>query len=82
MLEEEEVEVPVSATSEVPKDANKMETDATDVNMQEPKGTTDTAEGATGDGAQESEEKSAPMDTDAKVIDKVLDYYGLLLLAC
>jgi len=60
------VEVPVSATSEVPKDANKMETDATDVNMQEPKGTTDTAEGATGDGAQESEEKSAPMDTDAK----------------
>ncbi|KAM3407734.1 hypothetical protein ACQJBY_001231 [Aegilops geniculata] len=66
MLEEEEVEVPVSATSEVPKDANKMETDATDVNMQEPKGTTDTAEGATGDGAQDSEEKSTPMDTDAK----------------
>ncbi|KAF6982977.1 hypothetical protein CFC21_001290 [Triticum aestivum] len=71
MLEEEEVEVPVSATSEVPKDANKMETDATDVNMQEPKGTTDTAEGATGDGAQDSEEKSAPMDTDAKTFHMV-----------
>ncbi|KAE8772619.1 Heat shock 70 kDa protein 4L [Hordeum vulgare] len=66
MLEEEEVEVPVSATSEVPKDANKMETDVTDVNMQEPKGTTDTAEGVTENGAQDSEEKPASMDTDAK----------------
>uniref|UniRef100_A0ACD5TQN1 Uncharacterized protein n=1 Tax=Avena sativa TaxID=4498 RepID=A0ACD5TQN1_AVESA len=62
MLEEEEVEVPVSATSEVPKDATKMDTDdATDVNMQESKGPADTA-----DGAQDSEEKSVPMDTDAK----------------
>jgi len=67
MLEEEEVEVPVSATSEVPKDANKMETDATDANMQEPKDTTDNADGVTGNGAQDSEEKPAPMDTDAKV---------------
>jgi len=62
---EEEVEVPVSATSEVAKDATKMDTDdATDVNMQESKGPADTAEGA--DGAQDSEEKSVPMDTDAK----------------
>jgi heat shock protein 4 len=75
MLEEEEVDVPVSATSEVPKDATKMETDnaprdpasATDVNMQESKGATDTAEGAAENGAQDSEEKSVPMDTDTKV---------------
>jgi heat shock protein 4 len=66
MLEEEEVEVPVTATSEVPKDATKMDTDdVTDDNMQESKGPT--AEGATGDEAQDSEEKSVPMDTDAKV---------------
>jgi heat shock protein 4 len=66
MLEEEEVEVPVTATSEVPKDATKMDTDdVTDDNMQESKGPT--AEGATGDVAQDSEEKSVPMDTDAKV---------------
>ncbi|CAM0957480.1 unnamed protein product [Alopecurus aequalis] len=67
MLEEEEVEVPVLATSEVPKDATKMDTDdMTDFNMQESKGPADTAEGATVDGAQDSEEKSVPMDTDAK----------------
>ncbi|KQK07192.1 heat shock 70 kDa protein 15 [Brachypodium distachyon] len=68
MLEEEEVEVPV--TSEVPKDATKMDTDdatGTDVNMQESKGATDTAEGAAENGAQDSEEKSVPMDTDTKV---------------
>ncbi|KAM0899959.1 hypothetical protein ACQ4PT_020965 [Festuca glaucescens] len=65
MLEEEEVEVPVSATSEVPKDATKMDTDdVTDVNMQESKVPSDTAEGA--DGAQVSEEKSVPMETDVK----------------
>ncbi|XP_047096322.1 heat shock 70 kDa protein 15-like [Lolium rigidum] len=63
MLEEEEVEVPVSATSEVAKDATKMDTDdGTDVNMQDSK--VPSAEGA--DGAQDSEEKSVPMDTDAK----------------
>jgi heat shock protein 4 len=66
MLEEEEVEVPVSATSEVAKDATKMDTDdGTDVNMQDSKVPSDTAEGA--DGAQDSEEISVPMDTDAKV---------------
>nr|CAB3464137.1 unnamed protein product [Digitaria exilis] len=53
MLEEDEVEVPVSATNEAQKEATKMDTDdtpndpasGTDVNM-ESKGATDTAEGA------------------------------------
>jgi heat shock protein 4 len=73
---EEEVEVPVSAANEVPKDATKMDTDdapsepasGTDVNMQDPK-STEAAEGATAaeNGGQDAEEKSVPMDTDAKV---------------
>jgi heat shock protein 4 len=70
MLEEEEVEVPVSATSEVPKDATKMDTDDAprdDDNMQEPKGASDTADGAAENGAGDSEEKTVPMDTDTKV---------------
>ncbi|XP_062230936.1 heat shock 70 kDa protein 15-like [Phragmites australis] len=76
MLEEEDVEVPVSSANEVPKDATKMDTDdapsdpasGMDGNMQEPK-SADTAEGATTaeNGAQDPEEKSVPMDTDAKV---------------
>ncbi|MEI4861621.1 hypothetical protein Q8G41_28960, partial [Klebsiella pneumoniae] len=69
-LEEEEVEVPVSATSEAPKDATKMDTDDAprdDDNMQEPKVPTDTAEGAAENGAGESEEKTVPMETDTKV---------------
>ncbi|KAK3137331.1 hypothetical protein QOZ80_5BG0450890 [Eleusine coracana subsp. coracana] len=76
MLEDEDVEVPVSSTTEVPKDTTEMETDdspsepasGTDVNMQDPK-STETAEGATAaeNGAQNTEEKSVPMDTDAKV---------------
>nr|CAB3460416.1 unnamed protein product [Digitaria exilis] len=53
MLEEDEVEIPVSATNEAQKEATKMDTDdtpndpasGTDVNM-ESKGATDTAEGA------------------------------------
>ncbi|KAF8724920.1 hypothetical protein HU200_020635 [Digitaria exilis] len=71
MLEEEEVEVPVSATNEAQKEATKMDTDdahpasGTDVNMEEPKGATDAAEGSE-NGAPTSEEKSVPMDTDAK----------------
>lgn len=73
---EEEVEVPVSATDEVPKDATKMDTDdapsdpasGTYVNTQESKGATDTAEGAAENGAPDSEEKSIPMDTDVKVV--------------
>ena len=76
MLEEEDVEVPVSSVNEAPKDATKMDTDdapsdpssGTDVNMQEPK-SADTTEGATAaeNGAQDPEEKSVPMETDAKV---------------
>ncbi|VAH15203.1 unnamed protein product [Triticum turgidum subsp. durum] len=74
MLEEEEVEVPVSSTSEVPKDATRMETDdapqdpasSAGDHMQEPKGAADHAEGAAENGAQDSEEKTVPMDTDTK----------------
>ncbi|TVU17170.1 hypothetical protein EJB05_33187 [Eragrostis curvula] len=76
MLEEEEVEVPVTSANDVAKDASKMETDeapsgpasGTDVNMQDPK-STETAEAAAAaeNGAQDTEEKSVPMDTDAKV---------------
>ncbi|VAH03131.1 unnamed protein product [Triticum turgidum subsp. durum] len=75
MLEEEEVEVPVSSTSEVPKDATRMETDdapqdpasSAGDHTQEPKGAADPAEGAAENGAQDSEEKTVPMDTDTKV---------------
>ncbi|KAG2625009.1 hypothetical protein PVAP13_3KG160900 [Panicum virgatum] len=76
MMLEEDVEVPVSSVNEAPKDATKMDTDdapsdpssGTDVNMQEPK-SADTTEGATAaeNGAQDPEEKSVPMETDAKV---------------
>ncbi|KAL6897865.1 hypothetical protein ACP4OV_006824 [Aristida adscensionis] len=76
MLEEDDVEVPVSSANEVPKDATKMDTDdapsdpasGTDVNMQEPKSTADTAESAnvSENGAQNPEEKSVPMETDKK----------------
>ncbi|XP_052158244.1 heat shock 70 kDa protein 15-like [Oryza glaberrima] len=75
MLEEEEVEVPVAATTEPPKDSAKMETDdapneaasGTDVNMQEAKAPADAAADGAENGAPNSEEKSVPMETDAKV---------------
>lgn len=73
MLEEEEVEVPVSAADEVPKEVSKMDTDetskdtnasGTDVNMQD-------AKNAAGTGAENgepaSEEKPVQTETDAKV---------------
>ena len=69
------MEVPVSSVNEALKDATKMDTDdapsdpsGTDMNMQEPK-SADTTEGATTaeNGAQDLEEKSVPMETDAKV---------------
>ena len=72
---EEDVEVLVSSVNKAPKDATKMDTDdapsdpsGTDMNMQEPK-SADTTEGATAaeNGAQDPEEKSVPMETDAKV---------------
>lgn len=67
------MEVPVSATNEAQKEATKMDTDdaandtasGADVNMPESKN--ETAEG-TEDGTPASEEKSVPMDTDAKVV--------------
>ncbi|XP_059645128.1 heat shock 70 kDa protein 15-like [Cornus florida] len=74
LLEEEEVEVPV--TKEPAKEATKMDTDGppseastggaeADVNMQDAKGATD-ASGAE-NGVPESGEKPVQMDTDAKV---------------
>ena len=73
---EEDVEVLVSSVNKAPMDATKMDTDdapsdpssGTDVNMPEPK-SADTTEGATTaeNGAQDLEEKSVPMETDAKV---------------
>ena len=70
MLEEEEVEVPVTAGNGAPKGAVKMETDETktdlsaagsDVNMQDAPGT-----GAE-NGAPDSEDKPVQMETDTKV---------------
>ncbi|KAG2549782.1 hypothetical protein PVAP13_9KG259900 [Panicum virgatum] len=76
MMLEEDVEVLVSSVNEALKDATKMDTDdapsdpssGTDVNMLEPK-SADTTKGATTaeNGAQDLEEKSVPMETDAKV---------------
>ncbi|XP_006643833.1 heat shock 70 kDa protein 15-like isoform X2 [Oryza brachyantha] len=74
MLEEEEVEIPVVATTEA-KDSTKMETDeapneaaaGTDVNMQEAKTSADAAAEGAENGTTNSEEKSVPMETDAKV---------------
>uniref|UniRef100_A0A804PYT1 Heat shock 70 kDa protein 14 n=1 Tax=Zea mays TaxID=4577 RepID=A0A804PYT1_MAIZE len=73
---EDDVEVPVSSANEAPNDTMKMDTDdapsdpavASDVNMQEPK-SADTAEAAHAaeNGPQDTEEKSVPMETDAKV---------------
>ncbi|XP_010925328.1 heat shock 70 kDa protein 14 [Elaeis guineensis] len=76
MLEEEEVEVPVSAAMEPPKEATKMETDETsdssrteaDVNMQDAKtAATDNSGSGVENGAPEAEGKPAQMETDAKV---------------
>lgn len=69
------MEVPVAATTEPPKDSAKMETDdasneaasGTDVNMQEAKAPADAAADGAENGAPNSEEKSVPMETDAKV---------------
>lgn len=87
MLEEEEVEVPVAATTEPPKDSAKMETDdapneaasGTDVNMQEAKAPADAAADGAENGAPNSEEKSVPMETDAKVN---FHYWQNLELSC
>ncbi|AQK93137.1 Heat shock 70 kDa protein 14 [Zea mays] len=65
---EEDVEVPVSSANEAPNDTMKMDTDdvpsdpaaGSDVTMQE-------QPPAAGNGAQDNEEKSVSMETDAKV---------------
>lgn len=72
---EEEVDVPVATTNETLKDDTKMDTDdalgdpapGTDENMQESKCSADATHGAAENGKPDSEEISAPMDTDAKV---------------
>jgi len=73
MMLEEDVAVPVSSANEAPKDTTKMDTDdapsdpvsGTDVNVHEPD-TTEAAPAAE-NGTQNPEEKSVPMETDAKV---------------
>ncbi|WOK93910.1 heat shock 70 kDa protein 14-like [Canna indica] len=72
MLEEEEVEVPVSAAAEPPKESAKMDTEEsandsskpeTDVNMEDAKNTTDNYAGQADNGIPESE-KPVQMETD------------------
>uniref|UniRef100_A0A6V7QR45 Heat shock 70 kDa protein 14 n=1 Tax=Ananas comosus var. bracteatus TaxID=296719 RepID=A0A6V7QR45_ANACO len=76
MLEEEEVEVPVSAADEVPKEVSKMDTDetskdtnasGTDVNMQDAKNAADNSGTGAENGEPASEEKPVQTETEAKV---------------
>nr|XP_010915054.1 heat shock 70 kDa protein 14 [Elaeis guineensis] len=75
MLEEEEVEVPVSDAKEPSKEATKMETDETsdpsrtenDENMQDVKTAAENSGAGVENGAPEAEEKPVQMETDAKV---------------
>ncbi|XP_008775317.2 heat shock 70 kDa protein 14-like [Phoenix dactylifera] len=75
MLEDEEVEVPVSATKEPPKESMKMDTDEAtnnsvtenDVNIQDAKSTTEVSDAGVQNGEPASEEKLVQMETDAKV---------------
>ncbi|PWZ32273.1 Heat shock protein 14 [Zea mays] len=72
MMLEEDVAVPISSANEAPKDTTKMDTDdapsdpvsGADVNVHEPD-TTEAAPAAE-NGAENPEEKSVPMETDAK----------------
>lgn len=76
---EEEVEVPVSAVNDQPKEATKMDTDdtpqdstaGTDINMQEDKSIPDDSANGTENGAADPEEKPARMETDAKVCSSI-----------
>ncbi|KAJ6793162.1 heat shock 70 kDa protein 15-like [Iris pallida] len=80
MLEEEEVEVPVSAAKDTCKEAVKMDTDEgttdssatteTDVNMHDTNSATDSSGPGIENGVPESEEKPTPMETDAKASKK------------
>ncbi|KAJ3694147.1 hypothetical protein LUZ60_009627 [Juncus effusus] len=68
MIEEEEVQVPVTSVTETPKEPAKMETesqtDQADVSMQDAKPETDA--GSAPNGAPDSEEKPVQMETDTK----------------
>ncbi|KAM0933439.1 putative Heat shock protein 70 family [Dioscorea sansibarensis] len=71
MLEEEEVEVPVSATKEPPKEDTKMDADEsstgeTDVNMLDSKPPADGSGVGSDNGATDSADKPVQMETDAK----------------
>ncbi|XP_058074803.1 heat shock 70 kDa protein 15-like [Magnolia sinica] len=78
LLEEEEIEVPVSAAKEPTKEAAKMEMDEVlndaapagagenDVNMQDAKGANDASGAGVENGAPESGDKPAQMETDTK----------------
>lgn len=78
MLEEEEVEVPVS--TEPQKESANMDTDyaandsSKDVNMEDAKNSTDNATGGLDNGVPESEEKTVQMETDNKVCSSLPVY--------
>eukprot|EP00262_Sarcandra_glabra_P020685 TRINITY_DN837_c0_g1_i1.p1 TRINITY_DN837_c0_g1~~TRINITY_DN837_c0_g1_i1.p1 ORF type:complete len:849 (+),score=222.13 TRINITY_DN837_c0_g1_i1:299-2845(+) len=79
LLEEEEVEVPVSSGKEPPKEATKMDTDEVKsdtasagtgenyINMQDDKGTGDASGGGVDNGVPDSGDKPVQMETDVKV---------------
>ncbi|KAJ0960599.1 hypothetical protein J5N97_001524 [Dioscorea zingiberensis] len=71
MLEEEEIEVPVSASNEPPKEDTKMDADdssaaGNDVNMQDSKPPADGSGPGAENGATDSADKPVQMETDAK----------------
>ncbi|CAL9099766.1 unnamed protein product [Musa acuminata var. zebrina] len=76
MLEEEEVEVPVSAAPELPKESTKMDTDEavneaskseTDLNMEDSKSASNSSASGVDNGVPESNDKPVEMETDNKV---------------
>ncbi|RWW67625.1 hypothetical protein BHE74_00024914 [Ensete ventricosum] len=87
MLEEEEVEVPVSAAPEPPKESTKMDTDEavneaskteTDVNMEDAKSASNSSAGGVDNGVPESNDKPVEMETDSKVCNLDIFYVAFL----
>ena len=81
MLEEEEVEVPVSAAPELPKESTKMDTDEavneaskteTDLNMEDAKSASNSSASGVDNGVPESNDKPVEMETDNKVCNLYL----------
>ena len=81
MLEEEEVEVPVSAAVEPPKESTKMDMGEltnevskteTDVKMEDSKNAANNSSGEVDTAVPESDEKPAQMETDNKVCNLYL----------